>query len=76
VEGLAAHPVVAALIAEAAGQCGFCLSGIVVRAVALLAANPAPDEAAIREALAPHLCRCGAHNRIVRAIQRASESVA
>jgi len=73
VEGLAGHPIIAALTAEAAGQCGFCLSGIAVRAAALLAQNPAPDEAAIREALAPHLCRCGAHNRILRAVARASD---
>jgi len=75
-EGLGAeaapHPVQAALLAEQAGQCGFCLSGIVVRAVALLAARPDPSAAEVRAALDPHLCRCGAHNRIVRAVLRAA----
>jgi nicotinate dehydrogenase subunit A len=71
VEGLAEHPIVAALIAEAAGQCGFCLSGI---GCALVDGGGATDEAAIREALAPHLCRCGAHNRILRAVARASDA--
>ena len=66
------HPVQAALIAEQAGQCGFCLSGIIVSAVALLAANPAPDEDAVKRALDPHLCRCGSHNRIVRAVLSAA----
>jgi nicotinate dehydrogenase subunit A len=76
VEGLAAHPIIAALIAEAAGQCGFCLSGIAVRAAALLAENATPNDAAIRDALAPHLCRCGAHNRILRAVARAAGELA
>jgi nicotinate dehydrogenase subunit A len=75
VEGLAAngmHPVQQALIAEQAAQCGYCISGIVMRAVALLEANAAPTEPQVREALDPHLCRCGSHNRIVRAVLRAS----
>ena len=76
VEGLgtpgAPHPVQAALLAEQAGQCGYCLSGIAVSAAALLARDPAPDEAAVRRALDPHLCRCGSHNRIVRAVLRAA----
>ncbi len=66
------HPVQTALIAEQAGQCGFCLSGIIVSAVALLAANPGPDEEAVKRALDPHLCRCGSHNRIIRAVLRAA----
>jgi nicotinate dehydrogenase subunit A len=71
------HPLQRTLIDEQAAQCGYCLSGIVIRAAALLAKNPHPDEAAVRAALDAHLCRCGAHNRIVRAVLRAaSEAVA
>lgn len=66
------HPLQTALLAEQAGQCGFCLSGILVSAAALLAAVPDPDVSQIRAALEPHLCRCGAHNRIIRAIVRAA----
>lgn len=76
VEGLgtpaAPHPLQRAFLAEQAGQCGFCLSGILVAAAALLARDPDPDEAAIRAALDPHLCRCGSHNRILRAVRRAA----
>ena len=76
VEGLGTperpHPLQAAFLAEQAGQCGYCLSGILVSAAALLARNPDPDEAAIRAALDPHLCRCGSHNRILRAVRRAA----
>jgi nicotinate dehydrogenase subunit A len=76
VEGLgtpdAPHPLQAAFLAEQAGQCGYCLSGILMAAAALLRREPDPDEAAIRSALAPHLCRCGAHNRIIRAVRRAA----
>lgn len=77
-EGLAPggspHPLQEAFLAEEAAQCGFCSSGMIVRAAALLAANPDPDAAAVREALEPHLCRCGAHNRIVRAVLRAAKA--
>jgi nicotinate dehydrogenase subunit A len=80
VEGLgsteAPHPLQAAILAEQAGQCGYCLSGILVSAAALLATDPAPDDAAIRRALDPHLCRCGSHNRIVRAVRRAADAMA
>lgn len=76
VEGLgtpaAPHPLQAAFLAEQAGQCGYCLAGILVSAAALLARDPDPAEAAIRAALDPHLCRCGSHNRIIRAIRRAA----
>ncbi len=79
VEGLGTpdrpHPIQTALIAEQAMQCGYCISGIMIGAAALLAETNAPDEATIREALDPHLCRCGAHNRIVRAVQRAAEAM-
>ncbi|GGC36533.1 oxidoreductase [Siccirubricoccus deserti] len=80
VEGLgtpdAPHPLQTAFLAEQAGQCGYCLSGILVSAAALLARDPAPDEAAIRAALDPHLCRCGSHNRIIRAVRRAAREMA
>src|SRR6201981_3747490 len=63
VEGLAAdgepHPVARALIAGQAAQCGYCMSGIVVAAAALLAANPDPTDAEVRAALDANLCRCG-----------------
>jgi nicotinate dehydrogenase subunit A len=79
VEGLgtpaAPHPLQAAFLAEQAGQCGYCLSGILVSAAALLARNPDPDEDAIRRALDPHLCRCGSHNRIIRAVRRAAQEM-
>lgn len=80
VEGLgtpeAPHPLQAAFLAEQAGQCGYCLSGILISAAALLARDPAPAEAAIRAALEPHLCRCGSHNRILRAVARAAREMA
>ena len=76
VEGLgnpeAPHPVQAALLALQAGQCGYCLSGIQIAAAALLARNPAPARGEIAEALAGNLCRCGAHNRILHAIEAAA----
>ncbi len=75
VEGLQDHPVIAALIAEQAGQCGYCLSGMVVAAVALLARNPLPTRGEIAAALDPQLCRCGAHPRILRAVERAAREV-
>jgi nicotinate dehydrogenase subunit A len=68
VEGLRDHPVIAALLAEQAAQCGYCSSGIVISAVALLARTPRPSEADVRSALEPNLCRCGVHNRVVRAV--------
>lgn len=79
VEGLgtpdAPHALQTALLAEQAGQCGFCLSGIIVSAAALLRDNPAPDAAAVRAALDPHLCRCGSQNRIIRAVLRAADAM-
>ena len=76
IEGLGAdgdlHPVQRALIAEQAAQCGYCMSGIAVAAAALLAATPKPTERQVREALDKHLCRCGSHNRVVRAVMRAA----
>jgi nicotinate dehydrogenase subunit A len=76
VEGLGTpdrpHPVQRALLAEQAGQCGYCLSGIMISAAALLARNPRPGRADIVAALEKHLCRCGTHVRILRAIERAA----
>lgn len=78
VEGLGTperpHAVQSAVIAEQAGQCGYCLSGIQIAAAALLMARPNPSEAEIREALAKNLCRCGAHERIIRAVGRAAKA--
>jgi nicotinate dehydrogenase subunit A len=80
VEGLghagAPHPVQRALLDHQAGQCGFCLSGIQIRAVAVLRGNPRPSEEEWREALAPQLCRCGSHNRILRALMQAAAEMA
>jgi nicotinate dehydrogenase subunit A len=61
-----------AFVAEQAAQCGYCVSGILISATALLQRTPQPDEAAVRAALDANLCRCGAHNRIVRAVLRAA----
>jgi aerobic-type carbon monoxide dehydrogenase small subunit (CoxS/CutS family) len=76
VEGLVSgdklHPVQRAFMEEDAMQCGYCTSGMLVSAAALLARDPAPDEAAIREALAGNLCRCGVYGRAIRAVQRAA----
>lgn len=76
VEGLGTpaspHPVQAAIIEERAAQCGYCVAGIITSACALLAQNPNPSRDAIVQALDKHLCRCGAHTRMVRAVQRAA----
>lgn len=66
------HPVQAAFIAEQAAQCGYCINGMIMQSDALLNETPKPDETAIRQALAQNLCRCGTHQRIVRAVQRAA----
>jgi nicotinate dehydrogenase subunit A len=66
------HRVQRAFIEEDAMQCGACTSGMILSAVALLARTPAPSEAQIRAALAPHLCRCGVYLRAIRAVQRAA----
>jgi nicotinate dehydrogenase subunit A len=59
-------------MAEQAMQCGYCVSGILISAAALLARNGDPSEAEVRAALDGNLCRCGAHNRMVRAVLRAA----
>jgi nicotinate dehydrogenase subunit A len=72
IEGLEnRHPVQKALVEEQAAQCGYCMSGIVMSAVALVDTNNKPSEAEIRSALDKNLCRCGSHNRVVRAILNA-----
>jgi nicotinate dehydrogenase subunit A len=77
VEGLGTperpHALQRAFIAEQAMQCGYCISGILIAAAALLQRNPDPTEAEVREALDRNLCRCGAHNRIVRGVLRAAK---
>jgi nicotinate dehydrogenase subunit A len=70
------HPLQQAFIDEQAGQCGYCLSGIIVAATALLQTSPVPSDGEIRAALDGHLCRCGAYERIVRAIRRAAGQMA
>lgn len=76
IEGLAngdeLHPLQQAVLDEQAGQCGYCLSGILISAKALLDRNSRPSRAEIVAALDKHLCRCGAHNRIIRAVERAA----
>lgn len=68
----APHPVQAAFIKERVPQCGYCTSGMIISAVALLAEKPKPTEEDIREALEGNLCRCGTHVRIIRAVMAAS----
>jgi nicotinate dehydrogenase subunit A len=74
-EGLGDHPVTRAIIDGQAAQCGYCISGVIVGAAALLAARDDPGEDEIRAALDRNLCRCGSHNRIVRAVQTAASSI-
>ena len=79
VEGLGTpakpHPLQAAFLEEQAGQCGYCLSGILIAAKALLDRNPDPSRTEIAAALDRNLCRCGAHNRIMRAVARAAAAL-
>jgi len=69
------HALQKAFLAEQAAQCGYCSSGMLMAAKALLERNPIPDQATIRREMAGQKCRCGAHNRIVRAIQRAAQEL-
>ena len=66
-------PMQRAFMEEQAAQCGYCIPGMMMRAQALLEAKPGANEADVRKALAPHLCRCGTHMRILRAIGRAAK---
>ena len=78
IEGLgrpeAPHPLQQAFIAEQAAQCGYCTSGMLISAAALLTQAPRPSEAEVRNALDRNLCRCGSYNRVVRAVLRAAKS--
>ena len=76
IEGLAKgdqlHPVQRAFVEDDAMQCGFCTSGMLISAAALLARDPEPDETGIRDALAGNLCRCGVYGRAIRAVRKAA----
>ena len=80
IEGLgsveAPHPLQRAFIAEQALQCGYCIPGILMSAAALLMQNPKPSSDDVKAALDRNLCRCGSHNRIVRAVLRAAAEMA
>ena len=80
VEGLSVggklHPLQEAFIAEQAAQCGYCATGIIMSAKALLDVNPRPSDADIRAALKGNLCRCGTHQLILKAIKRAAKELA
>jgi nicotinate dehydrogenase subunit A len=80
IEGLGSaetpHPLQRAFIAEQAMQCGYCIPGILMSAAALLMRNPAPARDDVTAALDRNLCRCGSHNRIVRAVLRAAAEIA
>jgi nicotinate dehydrogenase subunit A len=69
------HPLQQAFVDEQAAQCGYCTNGVIMTAKAFLERNPQPTDAQIRKALAANLCRCGSHNRIVRAVQRAAKAM-
>lgn len=70
------HPLQRAFLDEQAGQCAYCIPGMIMAAAALLREKARPSEAEIRTALDTNLCRCGSHNRIVRAVKRAAEGLA
>ena len=78
VEGLGTleqpHPLQVAFMTEQAAQCGYCVAGMIMSAKALLDRNPQPSEAEVRQGLAENLCRCGTHNRIVRAVLKAAQT--
>ena len=70
------HPLQAAFVAEQAAQCGYCVTGMVMTGAALLARKPSPTRDEAQQALAGNLCRCGTHDRILRAMVRASRKTA
>jgi nicotinate dehydrogenase subunit A len=80
IEGLGSaarpHPLQQAFLDEQAGQCGYCLAGILMSAKALLDKNPQPSRGEIAEALDENICRCGSHNRIMRAVEKAAAVMA
>src|SRR5437667_2538356 len=69
------HPLQQAFLDEQAGQCGYCLPGILITAKALLDQNPAPSRHEIALALDDNICRCGSHARILRAVERAAAKI-
>jgi nicotinate dehydrogenase subunit A len=69
------HPIQQAFIEEQAAQCGYCVNGMIMTAKALLDRTPSPSDREIRRALAENLCRCGTHQRILRAVKRAAKSL-
>ena len=69
------HPLQQAFLDEQAGQCGYCLAGILITAKALLDRDPSPSRREVAEALDGNICRCGSHNRILRAILKAAEQL-
>ncbi|ABI93387.1 (2Fe-2S)-binding protein (plasmid) [Roseobacter denitrificans] len=78
IEGLsedASHPLQKAWIDQQVPQCGYCQSGQIMRAAALLSENPDPSRAEIAEYMAPNLCRCGTYNRIFKAVEQAAQEV-
>jgi len=76
IEGLGGdHPLQTAFLEEQAGQCGYCVSGIIMTAKALLDTNPSPTRAEIAAALDRNLCRCGAHPRMLRAVEKAAAAI-
>ena len=80
IEGIAdggvLHALQRAFVAEQAAQCGYCVPGILIALVALFERTPAPSDAEVGAALADHLCRCGAHPRMLRAVRRAARELA
>ena len=78
IEGLGSlekpHALQRAFIEEQAAQCGYCINGMIMSAKELLDRNPRPSEPDVRAALAGNLCRCGTHNRIIRAVLRAAQA--
>ena len=77
VESLSAHPLRQAFLEEQAGQCGYCLSGIIMNAVAMIQNDPGPPERdKIARTLSSNLCRCGAHTRIIKAVEAAWNKIA
>jgi nicotinate dehydrogenase subunit A len=73
--GGALHPLQKAFLDEQAAQCGYCTSGMIIAAKALLDRNKAPDADTVKQALDGHVCRCGVHNRIVRAVINAAKEI-
>ena len=69
------HALQRAFIGEQAAQCGYCMSGVIMTAAALLSKNPDPSEDEIKQALARNLCRCGTHTRMIKAVQRAARDM-